>query len=363
MIYHGIILNWASAAIYNEYTENLYRKLGLEWKLNAVQWNAYWSKTLEPNQDQPGIFNENMIIGLKPHIIWAKKYGLNPFIGIQNSYQQTGEVGWADYLGGDYINLDSNGRERYIAMLKWVAQNLPDVGISVLNFPYHGENHSFRLDDLRSIELHQVTLPLLYNEVRSVTNAPIIINPMKQGGFSPEWGSPEASATGYYKIVESFGWPFSLDNKLYYGYSNHSTKYNMDVQLYCNSWDGDGAKLRQHYQPLLEFKSKFPNLNFHCVESLHLRIHNSYPCNQRPIDPTRIAWAATHMNIMKQNNLGWMYHAWNGPSSPVEEDGSDTVLSELIKKYASISKIPLNILVQILGSGVGLYLINKIKKK
>lgn len=386
MIYHGIWVPIRNACGYWDpppWSDAEYQRLR-NWGLNAVNYIATWDYHLELDENSPRVYESKVMDELDNQVKLALEVGLQPFIDIT---AQTGS-GWVGLKGGDYIvynqqdSSGSYGQDRYIALLQYLAERYPKLGIDVWLFPYHAESDKFPENpeiNERLIRLHSETLPNLYDSIKTFTKAPIVINPIWQG----QWGTWETgNACEIYDLVEQFGWPFARDSRLYLGFSNKGKKSNALVSQGAE-WNYDYERIDQHIQPLLNFKQRHLESvgGYICSESIALRIHNTnYPeAAIRPVKQSRLDWAKYIFEKMKNNDLGWshfdlgwwisdMSHGPMGDYSILEADGSDSAVSMLMSEYAPTPKFPLwnffGSVVKYLGPiGLGLYLIGRMPKR
>jgi hypothetical protein len=315
------------------YTETDYTRFQ-QWNLNAIVYEVFWTHLLEPDELQPGIYDAVLLEALDRQIELAQRHGLYTFLAPRVSFNPEDPkswYGWADRFGYDYVNfnqLDASGtagRDRYVDVFRMLSQRYPDVGFCVTFYPYH---HQSATDPTQIVQFYNVTLPLLYTTLRNFTDEYLIINLIHQG-----YG--ESLTTGQYLVIEDFGYPFTDDPKLLYGFNNHDGDDNMFVAR-GGSWDYNTSQLTRNYEPLLAFQSKY-HVSFACVEGFALDVH--LDATSRPIETSRLGWVQAQLEIMNTYQLGWFYFTYENPpywASPVEEDGSDNAIASLLQQYASV---------------------------
>lgn len=358
MVFRGSCLPMSQVG-WKPFTDEDYARLK-SWNLNSVLFNWHWGADPigpEPNEFAPGIYSEANLQKMEQQIALARAHGLYPFIGIQNSFdQQTPPpswIGWPDPYGGDYINLNTAdasgtlGRDRYVALLRMLAHRFPDCGFDVWSFPYHAqpEHREYNEPDLmRETTFYTVTQPLLYRTIREIRpTAPIVLNPMFQGVRRIDG---EDVMTGGLTMQ-----PYIDDRNVYYGFNSHNGGYGRMVRL-CEDWDRDMAKLDRQWQPLVNFKAQHPRAQTICIEWIGLYIHD--PCSERPIRQSRLDWAEAQFQKADETRSSWMYFRYlspgvAGPGSPLELDGTETAIVDLIKRYAPT---PTSLIAQIIKVAV-----------
>lgn len=308
--------------------------------VNSILYKLWWTGAeidggIEPFEDQVGYYSEATLSRLEEQIALARKVGLKPFIGVQNSNFQTGSsryVGWADIYGGDGINLDTAMRERYCNMLRMLAQRFPNVGLDVWSFPYHAEPELFPSEE-RERTFYEVTQPLLLKTVREVSSTvPVILNPLKQG-----IGIKDATSSGELDVQ-----PYHNDPNVFYGINSHNGGYG-GVCRVGTEWDYDYDRLEQNFAAVGRFKAKYPKAHVACVEWIGLVIHGAVP--DRPILQSRLDWCRALFEKAKELNIDWFYHCYTQglPEHPYEADNSETAISQMIAEYAPIPAAPVEV--------------------
>ena len=307
------------------------------WNLNTILYEVFWTHLLEPDELQPGQLNEDLLDDLNHQLIFAKRQGLYPFIAPRIAFNPKNPqswYGWADPYGYDYVNLNlpdasgTLGRDRFTSLLQTLAQRFPDTGICFAFYPYHAE----QTNTTQAQIFYEVTIPMLYQAVRAVTDEYLFFHPLHQGNRG-DWFS--GTTTGQYDVIEQYGYPFTEDPKLIYGFANHDMEDNERV-LKGESWNYDYERLREHYEPLRQFKERHPNLSFACGESTPLVIHTQ-DTQYRPVDPTRLDWLEAQMQVMEELGLGWFYYLYENPpnwASPIDDNGTDNAIAKILANFA-----------------------------
>lgn len=328
---------WMGSVSGNGFDHTEYERFS-SWGLNSIGYFLYWTGQIELDEMQPSVYYEEALVRLGQQVDLAKEYGLYPFIVIRSGYDPLMDqpwFGWSNQYGDDYYNLNTvdasgtGGRDRYVTFLKMLATRFPDLGISITFFPYHRQGNI--VDDARIQALYEVTIPHLYDEVRAVTDEYIYFEPLFQ---SQSGGWSTGLTTGQYSIIEQYGYPFTDDYKLVYGFNNHGKDSNDRVTSGVSAWDYDYDRIDQHLAPLVAFKQKY-NISALCMEGFALDIHLSHP--ERPIVQSRLDWVEAQMQKADEEGLGWFWFMYENPpswASPIEDDGSENAVAELIKGYA-----------------------------
>ncbi|MFX0132851.1 MAG: hypothetical protein ACFFDN_04325 [Candidatus Hodarchaeota archaeon] len=340
---HGISMPTGSKFGYADYSHPVYSDVDyqriIDWGLNAVAFVVFWTNEarlggIEPYEDQPGVYNEIVLEELDYQIELAQSYGLQVFICSRVSLRQDGSVGWADIYGADYVNLNkqdssgSYGRERYIKLLKMLAQRDPDVGRDPWLVPYHNEVARAIEPDIVST-FYTVTQPALYNAIRSVSSAPIVLNGIIQGVAKNDQG-------WYTGTGQLNNQPIYSDPNIFYGINTHdgAPDYLYGHIIKGSDWNYDYASLEEYYRPAVEFKERNPETKLITMENLALDIHNL--ASERPIKQSRLDWMRASLEIQEEIGINWFYWRYEVTpevQAPYEPDGTYTAVAELLKEY------------------------------
>lgn len=348
--FHGVTTQTEIAAPYKSWgrgglSEEDYERLQ-SWGINSIIYHTWWSH-VEESEEDPGVYNEVYLQRIGNQIQLAKDHGLYPFILIQATYgipPVSTWRGWSAEYSFDYINwnwpypndpTDTPARDRYINLWRYLAQRFPDTGLVLTVFPYHREDST----PANLTQLYENTLPALYYGVRDYTDEYIMIHPMHQGQ-SGSWQTGLTS--GQYDTIEQYGFPFTDDPRLIYGFNNHGKADNKVVEQ-GGQWDYDYARLREHYAPLASFKEKY-DVHFGCIESTPIDVHMTPEYTYRPIDSTRLDWIRAHSEEMEKVDASWWYFtydndpSWSEPVDLINGVLVDNGIADVISEYAPIDE-------------------------
>ena len=340
VVYHGIALPAHQASIWTVYTDADYARFA-SWGLNSVLYNIWWTHYWEADELNPGGYNEAWLTGLETQVALALAHGLKPLLCSHVSFAKDGAYGWADTTqrGPDYVNLNeqdasgSYGRDRYCNWLRMLAQRFPECGIDPWGFPYHASWSLLQNQPDKEITFYNVTQRAFLQAIRSVSNQTIILNPLQQGVYHV----PYKLQTGQF-INPNFRTHDDYSNILY-GTNTHdaaghngSPSYNQIASLGAE-WDYDLDWMKHQMQPAVDLAKTHDVV---CVENIALIIHGGL--SERPILQSRLDWMEELLKIEQNAGISWFHHRYENPpgvQSPIETDGSDTAVAQLIAEYAS----------------------------
>lgn len=324
-MYRGCTLSFRA------FTEEDYARIK-SWGCDAVLYSIWWSK-FEPYEDQIGVYDQDNIDFLKSQIAMARRHGLKTVISMRPAWGSDPQSwqGWSSFLGFNYVFFDEQGRQRYCNMLKKVAETFDIDALCPVHFPYH----RYAETDEEKENYYRVAFPAFLNAIRDVSNIPVIFSPVNQGvGYV----NGDRLTTGEYTRLTPYA-----DPNIIYNINSHDAEY-WKIAGMGEAWDGNLARLNEHFQPAVDFKNAY-NIPLISIENISLDIHSRNP--QRPIEQSRLAWAEAILKKQQELDISWFYWRYENPptnQSPIEADGSDNAVAQLIMKYAPTPLIDLPVI-------------------
>jgi hypothetical protein len=343
-VFRGATVHAHQAADYwntgSGYTAADYQRMN-RWGFNSITFHMYWTM-LEPDASQAGVYQTAFLNRLDTQVALAQSESLYPIIALRGPWDDDGSeswMGWGNTYGWDLINYDQDpggsgkgGRERFIDAIEMLAARYPACGLSCGFFPYHRSTAS----DADKTQLYGTTLPAIYTAARAATDEWLILYPNSQG-------IANSKNSGAFAQLASYGWtPLptgnGTDTKLILGFNTHDNEYNNIVQN-RSDWNYDMDLLDSHYQAAIDFQTTYAGqVACGSAEAFNLNIHGtSDNANERPIDGSRLDWVEASLQLCNREGFHWWYYVYENPpswASPIESNGADTALADLLSRYA-----------------------------
>jgi hypothetical protein len=106
-------------------------------------------------------------------------------------------------------------------------------------------------------------------------------------------------------------------------------------------------EFNRQWQPAVDFKEAHPKAKLICTEWIGLSVQTysgCSSCGDRPVKQSRLDWAEEMFKKANELDLSWCYWSYvhmplPGSSyihaeNPIESDGSENIMSQIIKEYA-----------------------------
>jgi len=276
---------------------------------------VWWTYSIEPYEEQNGVYDEAFLTLLAERISMAESFDLYPFIALRVSYYKDKYLpwcGWSNKYGGDLVNMNDEGRQRFVNCWSMLAERFPDIGVIPWFFSYHAEE----FDELREQTYYEITLPAMLKAIREHNNAPLIFNPIHQG-FKGSW----QNGVGSGQYLSPYLKPTDYEN-VYYNTNSHDGEPMFSVLCRGEEWNYNYNFLTEFWKPALDFKREY-GINLICVENLAFI---------GPYTESRMALARAIYELQKSNDISWF--CWDYGDYLFNSDGSLNPSGELLKEYS-----------------------------
>jgi len=264
---------------YGRYTGEHFRRIK-QWGFNCLLVTIFWSADIEQSKSAFGVYNERNLQGLRRSVDLALSEGLKVILSGRVMY--SAESTWDGWATHDYVNMQSEGLNRYAKFWEMMVQRFPDCMYCLWHAPYHKQD----VDTARKTRFYNITMPTLIAAVRKHSNNTIVFAPIYQGS--------QYGVEGYYYQTAT---PLD-DNNIIYAVGHQTPK---KVEYDSNKWDYDYVELESIFKGIKRWRETY-NLPMMSVEYFPLEWVRG-----QPIDQSRLDALEESLKRMKAYNVGWMY--------------------------------------------------------
>ena len=292
------------------------------WGFNIVKLVAYWTFSLEPEENAPGVYNEEFISHMNWIIDMAWDAGLYSIISVRVCWDPVEMPYYHGWSTNDYVvynQVDSGGArglERFCNLWRMLVNRFDDdpgvIGYEPWMFPYHRQDVP---DGDERVDLYNdYVSPVLISAIREKSDKIIFWSPVHCGGraYSDEGGYHELGTGGYGAYPPHWNQtrvPKAWDDKnivyMMIGYGNYEVASHPEVV-----WDYDIQYIEQSLSFGKSFQDRY-NVPMMSSEGPGLFIHHPYdadhPANTRPIRQDRLDMLAQVLNLFDDYPKNWGY--------------------------------------------------------
>jgi len=297
------------------------------WGFNLVKLSVYWTFWLEPDENAPSVYNEEVLSHMDWVIDMAWDAGLYGMISVRVCFDPTVMPQWAGWSTHDYVvynQVDSGGMhglERFCNFWRMLANRFDDhpgiIGYNPWMFPYHAQEVP---DGDERVDLYNnIVSPALNSAIREKSKKIIFWSPVHCGARSYRDGED-------YYVFDTGGYgafpPFWNQTRVSTPFDDENIVYTMtgygDFELANNAemiWDYDV----QHIEQGLAFGKSFQDnydVPMMASEGPGLFIHHpedpGHAANIRPIRQDRLDMLAQTLNFFDEFPKSWACWIYSG---------------------------------------------------
>jgi len=297
------------------------------WGFNLVKLSVYWTFWLEPDENAPSVYNEEVLSRMDWVIDMAWDAGLYSMISVRVCFDPTIMPQWAGWSTHDYVvynQVDSGGMhglERFCNLWRMLVNRFDDhpglVGYNPWMFPYHAQEVP---DGDERVDLYNnIVSPALNSAIREKSKKIIFWSPVHCGARSYRDGEDYyVFDTGGYGAFPPF-WshtrvstPFDDENMVYTttGYGNFEIANEAEI-----IWDYDVQFLEQGFAFGKSFQDTY-DVPMMSSEGPGLFIHHpeiaDHPANIRPIRQDRLDMLIQTLDLLDQYPKNWACWLYSG---------------------------------------------------
>jgi len=250
-----------------------------------------WWHYVEPKYYAVGVYSSPYIAKLRNIVNWCKEVGLEIIYQCRIDYGEDHSFdGWATF---DYVMMDAGyvypywtssnpnltpqwatgGEERYGNMLKYLAQQFPDIIINPEKFPYHQTG----ISDYQAENWNDNVFPYLKQKIREGgNNRPVVFVPVHQ------------HAKNIFNLNHWYGDDVILG-------LGHFTPWEV---VDFGEWDYDTTDIDFELQNVAILRANFPDITILSIEYGGLQI---------PASQSRLDCLEYHLNKLMALEVGWGY--------------------------------------------------------
>lgn len=300
------------------------------WGFNFVKLVVYWTFHLEPDENAPGVYNEEFLSYMNWIIDMAWDAGFYSIISVRVCYDPVDmphSAGWSTHDYVVYNQVDSGGTrglDRFCNLWKMLVNRFDDhlgvIGYSPWMFPYHKQEVP---DGDERVDLYNNNVsPALISAIREKSNKIIFWSPVHCGAhdYTDEEGYHVYDTGGYGAYPPHWNQtrvPRALDDKnmvyMILGYGDFNVAQNPTV-----IWDYDVHYLEQSLAFGKSFQDRY-DVPMMGNEGPGLFIHHPYnpdhPGNIRPIRQDRLDMLAHNLDLFDDYPKNWAYWVYSGEKS------------------------------------------------
>lgn len=314
------------------------------WNINSVMFESMWSDF----ENLDGSIIQANLDATRVSVDLAKSYGFTPYLGLRVTENSTPPDQWVDSLGGaDYVNMNTAGRQRYASFIGRMASDFSDCGICPWYMPYHADDNGDVAD--RRTAYYFTTFPAMLEAIRNAGNLnPIVFVPVQQGWLYPPldpnnwwnitggYDNIETSPTGVKEPIQQ-SW-YNDNNLLWNGYTHD------ERMTQCGLFTAEvRAGFDAQWQGLRNFINRSNNVKIASVEFNAFSTHGA--CDLNPPESSRLEYFQKVFQYTAELKGSWWYYVYERPppwwGGPTDDFGNDTVLTDTIKTYATITPLTL----------------------
>ena len=296
------------------------------WGFNLVKLSVYWTFWLEPDENAPGVYNEEFLSHMDWVIDMAWDAELYSIISVRVCFDPTTMPDWAGWSTHDYVvynQVDSggiHGLERFCNLWRMLVNRFDDhpgvIGYNPWMFPYHSQKVP---DGDERVDLYNNNVsPALNSAIREKSNKIIFWSPVHCGARLHRDGEDHYvfDAGGYGAFPPLWNQtrvptPFDDENIVYTitGYGNFEVANNAEV-----IWDYDVQYIEQGFAFGKSFQDRY-DVPMMSSEGPGLFIHNPNPDNHaniRPIRQDRLDMLVQTLKLLDNYPKNWAYWIYSG---------------------------------------------------
>jgi len=297
------------------------------WGFNFVKLVVWWTFQLEPDENAPGVYNEEFLDYMNWIIDMAWDAGLYSIVSIRVCYDPVDMPYWAGWSTHDYVvynQADSGGTlglERFCSLWRMLVNRFDSnpgvIGHNPWMFPYHGQTVP---DGDERVDLYNNNVSQALNSaIREKSNKIIFWSPVHCGvyAYTDEEGYHAFGTGGYGAYPPHWNQtrvPRAWDDKnivyMITAYGDYEVASSPEVV-----WDYDVPLIEQSLSFGKPFQDNY-DVPMMSSEGPGLFIHHphdpDHPANLRPIRQDRLDMLAQTLNLLDDYPKNWAYWIYSG---------------------------------------------------
>lgn len=325
------------------------------WNINSVMFESMW----DDFENEDGSIIQANLDATRASVDLAKSYGFTPYLGLRITQNAVPAEHWVDALGGAaYANMNLvrgtvqiGGRQRYVNFVRRMSADFNDCGICPWYMPYHADENG-QIQEHRTA-YYFTTFPAMLSAIRDAGNRKsAVFVPVYQGWLFPpmepngNWWNitgaydfAETTPTGAKELI-SQSW-YNDDNLLWNGYTHDNEMTQCGLFT-----DAKRANFDYQWQGLRNFINRSNNVKIASVEFNAFSTHSDYyGCNTNGVpESSRLEYFEKVFQYTAELKGSWWYYVYERPppwwGGPTDDAGNDTVLTDVIKAYATMTPPP-----------------------
>ena len=283
------------------------------WGFNTIHIVAWWGRTIEPYEDQPGVYDEESLQDIENVIQLAEQAGLYVILGMRVGHASVNPPSWQGWPTAQKMVNDPVVRQRFYNLWSMLIQRFDDhpnvIGYNWWFCPWHEPPWGIRVAD--EVDIYYNTIvPNLIAVTRAHTEKIIFFTVYKQGGiYVPQQWEPgqEFLATGEFSFVTAI----ADENVVYcHGFHRPLSVEWVDVIEYDENgnripWDYDVDAIRRQLQPGIDFKNQY-NVPL-MVTEMGMHTYEYPDVQQGQFYQDRLDCYEAKLSLLEEAGWHWMY--------------------------------------------------------